>query len=125
MSYDNGYTEDERRYSEAVLDAAKACGVEYFDMAAELEKEFLEYGYEKTLEKYLLPISTVKKLREEAGICNPLPIVDDNVHYNYRGAEMICRKLIEQMAKSNSGQISQMACGEVKTVFAGAWDASR
>ena len=30
----------------------------------------------------------------------PLPIVDDNVHYNYRGAEMICRKLIEQMAKN-------------------------
>lgn len=91
-----------RRYAEAVTDAAKACGCEYFDMAAELETEFLQNGYEKTAQMYLLPVSTVERLRWEKGIEKPLPPVDDNVHYNFRGAEIICRKLVDQIKQSDS-----------------------
>ena len=91
-----------RRYAEAVIDAAKACGCEFFDIAAEMEMEFLQNGFEKTARKYLLPVFTVEKLQLEKGIEKPLPPVDDNVHYNFHGAEIICRKLIEQVKQSDS-----------------------
>ena len=101
-----------RKYADAVIDVAKACGVIYFDVGVEIEKEFLNYGYEKTAEKYLLPISIVKRFCAEREISRSWPYVDDNVHYNYRGAEKICQMLIEQMEKSDNQQISRMLITE-------------
>lgn len=97
-----------RKYADAVIDAAKACRAEYFDMGIEIEKEFFENGYEKTLDKYFLPVSLVKRFCEEKGICRPLPVVDDIVHYNCQGAEKICQKFIQEARKR---------CGEGVSLF--------
>lgn len=97
-----------RKYADAVMDVAKACRAEYFDMGIEIEKEFFENGYEKTLDKYFLPVSLVKRFWDEKGICRPLPVVDDNVHYNCQGAEKICQKFIQE---------ARNRCGEGVSLF--------
>lgn len=91
-----------RKYADSVFDIAKACGVECIDIGAELDKEFCDYGYEKTAQMYLLPISVVDKMRKEEGIDKPLPAVDDNVHYNCHGAAKICRKIVKHALESDS-----------------------
>ena len=96
-----------RKYAEAVIDVAKDCGMEHYDIGAWLEQKFAQIGYEKVLQEYLLPISTVTKMRAERGIHKPVPLVDDNVHYNCRGAEAICREVVAQAKKSN-GVLSEV-----------------
>lgn len=91
-----------RKYADAVIDVAKSCSVECIDIGAELDKEFCTFGYEKTVQKYLLPIPVVDNMRTEKGIHKPLPVVDDNVHYNYDGAARICHKIVEHALVSGS-----------------------
>ncbi len=91
-----------RKYADAVCDVAKSCGVEYIDIGGRLDEEFCVNGYEKTVQKYLLPISVIDRMRKEKGIQKPLPEVDDNVHYNYDGAAGICHKIVEHALASGS-----------------------
>ncbi len=90
-----------RKYAEAVIDVAKACGIEHYDIGVWLEQKFAESGYEKVLQEYLLPISTITKMRAKKCIRKSVPLVDDNVHYNWCGAEAICREVVAQAKKSN------------------------
>lgn len=94
-----------REYADAVMDVANSCGDEIIDIGTELDKEFCTFGYEKTVQKYLLPISVIEKLRKEKGIHKSLPVVDDNVHYNYTGAARICHKIIEHALASGSALV--------------------
>lgn len=96
-----------RKYAKAVINVAKDCGIEHYDMGAWLEQKFAQMGYEKVLQEYLLPISTVTKMRADSGIHKPVPLVDDNVHYNCCGAEAICREVVAQAKKSN-GVLSEV-----------------
>ena len=65
-------------------------------------------GYKKTMEKYLLPISVVQKGRLEIGIEKKLPSVDDNVHYNWHGARLICQQLVKEIKEHNSVVINAL-----------------
>ena len=91
-----------RKYAEAVIDVARACDVEHYDMGIYMDQEFAQKGYDVTLQKYLLPVSVVQEARVERGIEKPLTMVDDNVHYNWHGAQLLCRQLIEQIKRENS-----------------------
>lgn len=99
---DNNVVAVNREYAEAVMDVAKKHSVEHYDIGAYLDHEFIQYGYEKTMEKFFLPISVVQKAREERKIETAVPSVDDNVHYNWCGAQLICQQLIKRIKENNS-----------------------
>lgn len=88
-----------RKYADAVIGVAKACGAVYVDIGSWMDEEFAEHGYEKIMKKYFLPVALVKRLYEEKGMDKPLPVVDDNVHYNCQGAELICQKIVSELER--------------------------
>lgn len=104
---DNNVVAVNREYADAVLEVAKNCGIEHYDMGGYLNQEFMQYGYKKTMEKFLLPITVVQKGRLEKGIEKAVPTVDDNVHYNCQGARLICQHLVAQM-KENNGLLKEI-----------------
>ena len=105
--HDDNVVAVNRKYADAVIEVARTCGVEHYDMGIYLEQEFAQYGYKKTMEKFLLPISVVQKGRLERGIEKAVPTVDDNVHYNWQGAQLICQHLVAQI-KENNGLLKEI-----------------